>query len=99
MNTLFTSGQVVTIAVGETYTLKTDEVMINNSIYKKVDLEITMNTNDTLADATKVKLGVHKRDGRQNSPAEAKTFNNWTIDTVVQTVLATCIEGISAGIR
>jgi hypothetical protein len=56
MNTLFTSAQVITIAVGETYTLKADEVMINNSIYRKVDLEITMNRNGTLAVAEDVHL-------------------------------------------
>ncbi len=46
MNALFSSGQVVTIATAETYTVKSDEVFLNDQLYKKVDLEIIMYNND-----------------------------------------------------
>lgn len=99
MNILLTTGQVVTIAVGETYTLKIDEVMINEVIYRKTDLEISLQGNDPLALSEKVKIGVNKRDGVKNLPAIQRKTTEWTIDGVVQTVLATCIEAISVGIR
>ena len=100
MNTLLTSGQIITIAVGEVYTLKTDEVMINNTIYRKADIEISLQHNDTLAEATDVNIGIRKRDGVRNLPAENEPFNKWTIDTVLQeTGLQETFDIIQAGIR
>ena len=44
-NRLYCSGQI-TLAIGETHTLKSDEVCINYAIYKKKDLEKTIENID-----------------------------------------------------
>ena len=36
-NKLTSSGQTITLAVGETYEVKADEVFINGYLYKKKD--------------------------------------------------------------
>lgn len=99
MNTILSSGTVVTIAVGETYTIKVNEVMINGQIYRKSDIELTMSGNGVGVADTDVKIGIQKRDGVKNLPANLVIFSGWTIDTVVATVLATCVLNISDIIR
>ena len=44
-NRLFSSGQVVPLATGQTYTLKDAEVMINGVVYRKSDIETTLQGN------------------------------------------------------
>jgi len=97
-NTLYSSAQVIIIASGETYTLKEDEVYLNDQIYKKADLEIAMHGNDELAVDTDVMVGIDKRDGVKNFPADYTQYSNWTIDSVVQTTLSLCIENINTAI-
>jgi hypothetical protein len=97
-NTLHSSGQVITIAVGETYTLKDDEVMINNSIYRKIDLEIGTQGNYPTSLDTNVYLSIRKRTGRMNLPAVAVRYQEWEIDGVAQTSLADVVENISTAI-
>ncbi len=95
---LFSSGQVVTLATGQTYTLKSDEVMINTQIFKKADLEIAFHGNFATATAVNVKVGIKKRDGVREGVADYATFGNWEIDTVAQTTLALCIENITTAL-
>lgn len=98
-NTLYSSSQVIQVASGENYTLKDDEVCINNFIYKKVDIEII--TDDLLTNSlpNKVKIGITKRDGSRNIPATPIPFNKWQIDGVYQTTLENCINNITAFIK
>jgi len=99
-NTLFTSTQEVTIAVGETYTLRADEVMINNVIYRKADIEISLQNNDTGSAVEDVNIGINKRDGVRNLPADKVPFTKWTIDGVAQVIgLTETVEAIQVGIR
>ncbi len=97
-NTLFSTAQVVTLATGQTYTLKSDEVMLNNQIYKKGDLEIAFYNNTATATPSDVKVGIQKRDGSRNLPADFSEFGEWEIDTVTQTTLALCIENINTAL-
>jgi len=100
VNELLTSGQVVDIATGETYTLRTDEVMINAVIYRKADIEIFLKNNYAGATDTDVGIGIQKRDGIRNLPADGFIYTSWVIDTVAQvTGLEETVEAISAGIR
>ncbi len=97
-NTLFSTGQVVTLATGQTYTLKSDEVMLNEQIYKKLDLEIAINQNSSGATPSGVGVGIYKRDGVKNLPAGFSEFGEWEIDTVTQTTLALCVENIQSAL-
>ncbi len=95
-NNLFNSGQVVTLATGQTYTLKSDEVFLNEVIYKKVDLEISLQNNSITATPADVLIGITKRDGRRNLPAHYVRFDDWFIDGVQQTTLTLCVANITA---
>jgi hypothetical protein len=94
-NKIYSSGQVIVIAVGETYTLKSDEVMINNSIYKKVDLEITLQQNYETSDSKTVGVAIKKRTGRINLPTVAIKYQEWEVDGVAQISLGGCVENIA----
>ncbi len=98
MNTLSSTGQAVTLATANTYTIKSDEVMINEQLYKKGDLEIMMNNNGGSEDQEDVRVGIQKRDGNRNLPADMVHYGKWTIDTVVQTALGTLVENINTAI-
>lgn len=95
MNYLISSGNTVTLAVGQTYTVKDNEVYINEQLYRKSDLEIVMSDNYETAESTDVKVGIRLRDGIKNLPASMVNYANWTIDTVVQTALGTLVENIN----
>ena len=95
-NNLYNSGQVVTLATGQTYTLKSDEVFLNEVIYKKVDVEISLQNNSTTATPSDVLIGITKRDGIRNLPAKYVKFDDWYIDTVQQTTLTLCVANITA---
>lgn len=97
-NTLYNSGQVIDIAIGETYTLKSDEVMVNSVIYKKQDLIASVVNNSILSSVTTVLLGVRKRDGVKNLPVVSVKFNEWAIDDVTQTSVGDCFENIVAAL-
>ena len=99
-NTLFTSTEVVAIAVGETYTLRADEVMVNNVIYRKSDIEISLQNNDAGSAVEDVNIGINKRDGVRNLPSDKLPFTKWIIDGTAQiTGLTETVEAIQAGIR
>jgi len=95
INRIFCSGQTIDLATGETYTLKTDEVFINENIYKKKDLEIT--TQNIFADNNPemVKVGIRKRDGIMNLPATFVKFNEWEHNGNVFASLSDCVENIT----
>lgn len=100
MNTLFSTGQVVTVAVGQTYTLKDNEVMINGVLYRKIDLEIAMHDNDGSKPQEKVKVGVRLREGIGGRlPAEMFPFDKWTIDSTPQTSLSQLVENLNTAIK
>lgn len=99
MNILFSTAQVIDLAVGETYTLKTDEVMINSQIYKKLSLEITMSDNSTTSTEENVAVGIRKREGGKSLPASLTSFSEWIIDGVVQTSLSQLVENINTAIQ
>ena len=99
MNTLFSSGQVIPLAVGETYTLKDNEVMVNGVIYRKIDLEITTSNNDANSDQADVKVGIVLRDGAKEKPADLETYDKWSIDGVTQTSLSNLVENINTAIQ
>ena len=98
MNTLFSTAQVVTIATAETYTVKSDEVFINDQIYKKIDLEIIMYNNDDNISQEEVRVGIQLRDGAKTLPANLVHYAKWEIDTVIQTSLSTLVENINTAI-
>lgn len=98
MNTLFSSAQVVTIATAETYTVKSDEVMINDQLYKKIDLEIIMYNNDDNISQEEVRVGIQLRDGAKTLPANLVHYGKWIIDTVTQTSLSALVENINTAI-
>jgi len=97
-NTLYSSGQAVTLATGQTYTLKDNEVMINTVIYRKADIEITLENNGVISDSKDVKVGIRKRDGVSGMPAHYENYNKWYIDGTQQTILADCVENINTAI-
>lgn len=99
MNTLFSSGQNVAIALGEAYTVKDDEVFINHHPYKKRDLEIQMTTNPTETDPLKVKVGIRLRDGVRSLPADMMNYEKWKIDGTTQTSLAELVENINTSLQ
>jgi len=94
-NKIFSSGQVVTIATGQDYTLKDDEVYINNHTYKKRDLEIKLDTPTELRTQEQVKIGVRLRGGMKSLPADFGLYNEWEVDNAVPTSLADAIELIT----
>ena len=98
MNTLFSTARVVTIATAETYTVKSDEVFINDQIYKKIDLEIIMYNNDENISQEEVRVGIQLRDGAKTLPADLVHYGKWEIDTVIQTSLSTLVENINTAI-
>lgn len=99
MNTLFSSGQTITFAVGNDYTLKDNEVMINGNLYRKIDVEIAMTENSSGSDQSDVLIGIKKRDGRKDLPAELTIYSDWTIDGVQQVDLSTCVDNINTAIQ
>jgi len=99
MNTLLTSGQVVTVAVGQTYTLKDNEVMINNVLCRKIDVEITLGENKNDSNQANVLVGIRKRDGNNNLPANLSTYDKWQIDGVTQTGISNCVNNINTAIQ
>ena len=97
-NILLSSGQTVTLATGQTYDLKDNEVMINGNLYRKSDLEISVNGNSANSNINAVFLGIRKRDGRRNLPADLVLYNEWSIDGVQQASLADALENIQTAI-
>lgn len=98
MNKLYSSGQTVTLATGQSYTLKDNEVMIKGVIYRKSDIEITLENNGVISSSDNVKVGIRKRDGVSGMPAHYVTYDKWYIDDVQQTSLANCVENINTAI-
>ena len=99
MNTLFSSGQTITFAIGQDYTLKDNEVMINNNLYRKIDIETILAENDANSDQSDVLIGIRKRDGSKNLPADLAIYSDWTIDGVQQVSLSTCVNNINTAIQ
>ena len=97
-NKLFSSGELVTLATGQTYTVKDNEVFLNDSLYRKSDLEISLNGIGATSDQNNCNVGIRKRDGNKNLPAFLSDFNEWEIDGVAQTALEDCIENINTAI-
>jgi len=94
-NKLTSSGQTITLAVGETYEVKADEVFINGYLYKKNDLEITTQNIHTDNDPEMVKIGIRKRDGITNLPADFVSFNEWEINGASVVSLSVLVETIN----
>lgn len=94
-NKIFSSGQVITVAQGQDYTLKDDEVYINNHTYKKRDLEIKLDTPTADLTQDNVRIGVRLRDGMKTLPADFALYKEWEVDGVVMTSLAQAIELIT----
>jgi len=89
-NRIYGSSQSVTLATGENYTIKDDEVYINYNLYKKKDLEIKLKNNYSSNDL---------RNGHLRSlPADFSKFNQWEIDGSVPSDLATGINSINDSI-
>ena len=97
-NKLYSSGEEITLSIGHTYILKDDEVLINDAIYKKIDVEIAMNGNSSSAEQINVLLGVNKRDGILNIPAVEVNYLEWLVDNTIQTSLGECIENIAVAL-
>ena len=97
-NKIYSSAQVVTLATAQTYTLKADEVFINDSIYKKTDIALEVSNNGELTEPLNVGVGIKKRDGVRNIPADLSNYSEWTIDDVVQTTLTDCLSGLNVAI-
>lgn len=97
-NRIFSTGQVITLATGQTYTLKDDEVLINNTILKKRDLEISLFNIGSSSDQNKVSVGIRKRDGLRALPAHEVRYDEWQIDGVTPANLGACIEAINTAI-
>lgn len=93
-NKIFSSGTVIPLAIGESYTLKDNEVFINNVIYRKEDLEITFKNSHIQNDSNFVRVGIRKRDGVNGLPANFSEFNEWEIDGTVSASLSDCLENI-----
>lgn len=96
---LFSSGQTVTLASGQDYVLKDDEVYINRVICKKCDLEITLNTNHEDNNQEDVGVGIRKRDGVLAMPSDFWTYKQWEIDGITQSNLADCVNNITTSIK
>lgn len=99
MNTLFSSGQVITVATGQNYTLKDNEVMANGALCRKVDLEITTSNNSANSNQDTVKVGIRRRDGLKNLPSNLESYDKWEIDGVQQTSLAQLVENLNTAIQ
>ena len=96
MNILHGTGQLVTVALGEDYTVLDDEVFINNHLYRKKDLEIQISNNYAQqSDQKKVKVGIRLRDSNNSLPADMKNYEKWTINGVVQTSLSQLVNNIN----
>jgi len=99
MNTLFSSGQNVQIAVGQSYLSKDFEVMINNTIYRKSDLEITINNHDSNSEPIDVKVGIRLRKGAMSLPASMKNYTKWQVNSITQTSISALVENINTSIK
>lgn len=93
-NSLFTSGQIITLASGETYTLGRDEVLINTDIYKKADLQIALNNNESTADENAVMVAIKNKKNESTIPNGYSIFNEWEINGVEQTSLSEVVNNI-----
>lgn len=98
-NILQSSGQAIALAVGQNYTLKDDEVAINGEIYKKYDLEISLTNTASSNEDDFIGIGIKKRDGVLNLPADFSKFNEWEINNVAQTDLSDCVTSITSLIQ
>ena len=99
-NILYGSGQSITLAVGQNYTLKDDEVFINGVIVKKCDIEIALQNASSSSTASDVRLAVRKRDGLFNAiPADFSAFDEWQIDGSVPNNLSECASLINNSIE
>lgn len=93
-NILYTSGQSISISDSETYTLKDNEVYVNNMIHKKEDLAVSfMGLCDNM-DSEKVKVGIRIRLGNLTEPASPLTYSDWEIDGVEQTSLIGLVSSL-----
>jgi len=98
-NTLYSSGQTVTLADGQTYTLKTDEVFINGHIFKKQDCEIALSNNSETQEPDKVLVGIQLRGNRKEHPAYHCSFNEWLINNEQPESLSDLVEKITDNLR
>ena len=97
-NELYSSGQTINISATDTYTLKDNEVMINDVIVRKADIEIKLGqTGDITQD--KVKVGIRLRKARKTISAHFTEYYNWYIDGTQQTSLADCVNNINTAIK
>lgn len=97
-NTLFSSGQVVTLAIGQTYTVKDNEVFLNRTLYRKCDLEIALSNVYPTNQAGFIGVGVKKRNTLSNLPADLVHFEEWQVDGVTQPSLGDCIDNVNTAI-
>lgn len=97
-NILLSSGQTITLATGQTYDLKDNEVMVNGNIYRKADLEIAVNGNSATSNINDVNIGIRKRYGRLNLPADLTLYYEWSVDGIQQASLADALENIQTAI-
>jgi len=98
-NILITSGESIIVAVGETYTIKDNELFLNNSLYKKKDLEIAIAGSEATNPQTAVTVGIKKRDPLGNLPADLKKYTEWKINGTVPTSLGQLVENINTSFQ
>jgi len=97
MNTLDTNE--ITIAVGQGYTLKDDEVAINGHIFKKTDVELAMAGVLGTSDEKDVKVGIRHKGNRKETPAHLDTYDKWKINGVTPESLSDLVEQIQIAIQ
>jgi len=91
---LLGSGQILKLSTTDTYTLKDNEVAVNDVIYRKDDLEVTLSQTGDI-DEKEVKVGIRLRKARKNIGAYFDTYDKWFINGVQQTSLQSCVENIN----
>lgn len=99
MNTLISSTNNLDVSATDQYTLKDNEVAINGTIYKKEDIEISINGNGETINQEKVKVGIHQRDDSFSMCANPEVFNKWQINGVQSTSLGQLVESINSLIK
>ena len=97
-NTLYSSGQTVNLSATDTYTLKDNEVMINDVIVRKADIEIELGQTGNITQ-DQVKVGIRLRKSRKTISAFLTEYFNWYIDGTQQTSLADCVNNINTAIN
>lgn len=97
-NRLLSSGETFDLAIGQSYTLKDDEVLLNFHIYKKSDLELHMENVNPAFTQDKIRVGIRLRDGLRHQPSPQSRFDEWEIDGSTPASLADCYEEIQTAI-